>query len=225
MTNVLIVEDDPMVALINRKYLEKIGDVSVYGPVTTEEEIIKILNSEKIDLILLDVFLPQKNGVDILKSLRSKDYLVDVIMVTAANSSKELGIAFSYGATDYLVKPFEFNRFEEAFNKFKFKNKLIHKSESLTQQEIDSIYKSRNKEETIELPKGLNNRTLEKVEGFLEKNSHKIWTIREIANELNISNVTIKKYMDYLEDTNFIEVEVTSGHVGRPELKYRIMGK
>lgn len=225
MTNVLIVEDDPMVALINRKYLEKIGDVSVYGPVTTEEEIIKILNSEKIDLILLDVFLPQKNGVDILKSLRSKDYLVDVIMVTAANSSKELGIAFSYGATDYLVKPFEFNRFEEAFNKFKFKNKLIHKSESLTQQEIDSIYKSRNKEETIELPKGLNNRTLEKVESFLEKNSHKIWTIREIANELNISNVTIKKYMDYLEDTNFIEVEVTSGHVGRPELKYRIMGK
>lgn len=225
MTNVLIVEDDPMVALINRKYLEKIGDVSVYGPVTTEEEIIKILNSEKIDLILLDVFLPQKNGVDILKSLRSKDYLVDVIMVTAANSSKELGIAFSYGATDYLVKPFEFNRFEEAFNKFKFKNKLIHKSESLTQQEIDSIYKSRNKEETIELPKGLNNRTLEKVEGFLEKNSHKIWTIREIANELNISNVTIKKYMDYLEDTNFIEVEVTSGNVGRPELKYRIMGK
>ncbi|MGL5315116.1 MAG: response regulator [Peptostreptococcaceae bacterium] len=225
MTNILIVEDDPMVALINRKYLEKIGNMSIYGPVTTEEEIIKILNSKKIDLILLDVFLPQKNGVEILKSLRSKDYLVDVIMVTAANSSKELEIAFSYGATDYLVKPFEFNRFEEAFNKFKLKNKLIHKSESLTQQEIDSIYKSRNKEENIELPKGLNNRTLEKVEGFLEKNAHKIWTIREIANELNISNVTIKKYMDYLEDTSFIEVEVTSGNVGRPELKYRIMGK
>ena len=92
---ILIVEDDPMVALINKRFLENMGFKDILGPVQTEEEIIKVLDKENIDLILLDVYLPKKNGIDILKRLRYKKYLTDVIMITAANSVEEVKRAFA----------------------------------------------------------------------------------------------------------------------------------
>lgn len=217
---ILIVEDDPMVALINKRYLENMGFRNILGPVQTEEEIIKVLDEEEVDLILLDVYLPKKNGIDILKSLRYKKYLTDVIMITAANSVEEVKRAFAYGVTDYLVKPFEFERFEEAINKYKQKNNLLNKREALSQQDIDVISKSL--EEKIELPKGLNQKTLDRIMEFLKENQGKVWTLREIAYELKISNVTIKKYMDYLEDVKKVNVTLTSGNVGRPEYKYTL---
>lgn len=217
---ILIVEDDPMVALINKRFLENMGFKDILGPVQTEEEIIKVLDKENIDLILLDVYLPKKNGIDILKSLRYKKYLTDVIMITAANSVEEVKRAFAYGVTDYLVKPFEFERFEEAINKYKQKNTLLNKREALSQQDIDVISKSL--EEKIELPKGLNQKTLDRIMEFLKENQGKVWTLREIAYELKISNVTIKKYMDYLEDVKKVNVTLTSGNVGRPEYKYTL---
>ncbi|MDM0946493.1 response regulator [Clostridium perfringens] len=217
---ILIVEDDPMVALINKRFLENMGFKNILGPVQTEEEIIKVLDKENIDLILLDVYLPKKNGIDILKSLRYKKYLTDAIMITAANSVEEVKRAFAYGVTDYLVKPFEFERFEEAINKYKQKNNLLNKREALSQQDIDVISKSL--EEKIELPKGLNQKTLDRIMKFLKENQGKVWTLREIAYELKISNVTIKKYMDYLEDVKKVNVTLTSGNVGRPEYKYTL---
>ena len=217
---ILIVEDDPMVALINKRFLENMGFKDILGPVQTEEEIMKVLDKENIDLILLDVYLPKKNGIDILKSLRYKKYLTDVIMITAANSVEEVKRAFAYGVTDYLVKPFEFERFEEAINKYKQKNNLLNKREALSQQDIDVISKSL--EEKIELPKGLNQKTLDRIMEFLKENQGKVWTLREIAYELKISNVTIKKYMDYLEDVKKVNVTLTSGNVGRPEYKYTL---
>lgn len=217
---ILIVEDDPMVALINKRFLENMGFKDILGPVQTEEEIIQLLDKENIDLILLDVYLPKKNGIDILKSLRYKKYLTDVIMITAANSVEEVKRAFAYGVTDYLVKPFEFERFEEAINKYKQKNNLLNKREALSQQDIDVISKSL--EEKIELPKGLNQKTLDRIMEFLKENKGKVWTLREIAYELKISNVTIKKYMDYLEDIKKVNVKLTSGNVGRPEYKYTL---
>ena len=217
---ILIVEDDPMVALINKRFLENMGFKDILGPVQTEEEIIKVLDKENIDLILLDVYLPKKNGIDILKSLRYKKYLTDVIMITAANSVEEVKRAFAYGVTDYLVKPFEFERFEEAVNKYKQKNNLLNKREALSQKDIDVISKSL--EEKVELPKGLNQKTLDRVMEFLKENQGKVWTLREIAYELKISNVTIKKYMDYLEDVKKVNVTLTSGNVGRPEYKYTL---
>ncbi|MGU8478108.1 response regulator [Clostridium perfringens] len=217
---ILIVEDDPMVALINKRFLENMGFKDILGPVQTEEEIIKVLDKENIDLILLDVYLPKKNGIDILKSLRYKKYLTDVIMITAANSVEEVKRAFAYGVTDYLVKPFEFERFEEAINKYKQKNNLLNKREALSQQDIDVISKSL--EEKIELPKGLNQKTLDRIMEFLKENQGKVWTLREIAYELKISNVTIKKYMDYLEDVKKVNVTLTSGNIGRPEYKYTL---
>ena len=218
--NVLIVEDDPMVALINKTYLEKITGVKTFGPVMYEKEIISSLKKNNIYLILMDVFLPEKSGIDILKSLREKNIFIDAIMITAANSTDEIKKAFAYGVVDYLVKPFEFERFKEAINKYRVKNKLLLNDEVLTQKDIDTLLMNSSLESQVKLPKGLNEKTLDRVIKFLNENSNEVWTLREIAYEIKISNVTIKKYMDYLESIGKVNSEMTFGNVGRPEYKY-----
>ena len=193
MVKVLIVEDDPMVAVINKRFVQQIENAEVFGPVMYEEEVLEVLKNEDIDLIILDVFLPKKNGIDILKSIRNKKYLTDVIMVTAANNVEEIKKAFA-------------------------------KNKGLVQSDIDKMFSENSSKKIQEeiLPKGLNKRTLDKIVDFLMDNSEKVWTLREIAYEIKISNVTIKKYMDYLESMDRISVEMTSGNIGRPELKYSI---
>ena len=211
--NVLIVEDDPMVALINKRYLEQITGVKTFGPVMYEKEIISSLEENKIDLILMDVFLPEKSGIDILKVIREKNIFTDVIMITAANSADEIKKAFAYGVVDYLVKPFEFERFKDSINKYKIKKNLLLNDEILTQNDIDNLLMNNSLENQVKLPKGLN------------ENSHEIWTLREIAYEIKISNVTIKKYMDYLESIGKVDSEMTFGNVGRPEYKYFVKNR
>lgn len=223
MITVLIVEDDPMVGFINKQYLNNIGDINVLGPVYEEDDIISLLESENIDLILLDVFLPKKNGIELLKEIRSRKFFVDVIIISAANNAEDLKEAFAYGVIDYLIKPFQFERFEEAIGKFKIRQKLFSKDISLNQNDVDKIYSAGN-EQSTNLPKGLNKLTLDKIIKFLSDNRDEVWTLREIASEINISNVTIKKYMDYLESVNKVYVETTCGNVGRPELKYTLIG-
>ena len=221
---VLLVEDDPMVAFINKEYLEKIGNVKVFGPVMEEKDIIQILDKEEIDLILLDVFLPKKSGIEILGNLRKKKYLVDVIIISAANKCDEIRQAFAYGVVDYLIKPFNFERFEEAINKYKIRHDLLKNEIPIKQKDIDIICSNNKKcSKFNELPKGLNKATLENLLKFLGNNSNNVWTLRKIANEVNLSNVTVKKYMDYLEEIDKVYVETTYGNIGRPELRYDLI--
>ncbi|NME84007.1 response regulator [Clostridium sp. SM-530-WT-3G] len=222
MITVLIVEDDPMVGFINKQYLNNIGDIRVLGPVYEEDEVISLLENEKIDLILLDVFLPKKSGIELLKEIRSRKFLVDVIIISAANNTEDLKQAFAYGIIDYLIKPFQFERFEEAISKYKFRQNLFSKDIALNQNDVDKICAG-NSDQNANLPKGLNKLTLDKLIEFLSNNSDQVWTLREISNEINISNVTVKKYMDYLESINKVYVETTFGNVGRPELKYKLI--
>ena len=165
--NVLIVEDDPMVALINKRYLEQITDIKTFGPVMYENDIIKSLKENDIDLILMDVFLPEKSGIDILKAIREKNFFTDVIMITAANSTNEIKRAFAYGVVDYLVKPFEFERFKEAINKYKARKKVLLNEEVVSQSDIDSLIMNNSSENEVKLPKGLNARTLDRIIDFL----------------------------------------------------------
>ena len=223
MKKVIIVEDDPMVALINKRYVEMIQGFKVIKTVSTKEDLIRILNEEDIALILMDVYLPNDNGINILKSIRDLGFVTEVIMMTAADSSDDIRKAFAYGAIDYLIKPFEFERFKEAINKYKIKRKLLNNDKVLTQSDIDTLIINKSEEVGLKLPKGLNKKTLDKVIEFLNENSKKIWTLREIAYEMKISNVTIKKYMDYLEKNGKVSSEISFGNIGRPEYKYSVI--
>lgn len=221
MRNVIIVEDDPMVALINKKYIEMIEGFKVIGTVSDKEALMKLLENNNVDLILMDVYLPKENGIQILKYIRERDIIVDVIMMTAADNTEGIKTAFAYGVIDYLIKPFEFDRFKKAVDKHLKNNRILIGKSRLDQLSIDKISNNNvvNNEYT-DLPKGINKTTLNKIYEVIEKNDKVYWTIRQISKETGVSNVTIKKYIDYLESIDKVIVNIDYGNVGRPEFKY-----
>lgn len=224
MNKVVIVEDDPMVALINKKYVEMINGFSVFKTVSNKEDLIDVLEKESIDLILLDVYLPKENGIEILKYIRDKGILSEVIMMTAADKSEEIKTAFAYGVVDYLIKPFEFERFKKAIDKYIKKRELLIQNTKLDQNDLDRLYNNDNLvNEENKLPKGINKNTLNKIYNVINENNEEYWTIRGISKLTGVSNVTIKKYVDYLENIGEAEVTIDYGNVGRPEYKYKFI--
>lgn len=223
MKKVLIVEDDPMVAMINKKYINSFEGFGVTGCVSKRSDFFDFLSDKEVDLIIMDVYMPGKSGLELLKEMRELGYTIDVIMVTAANSVKEVKKAFAYGVVDYLIKPFEFERLKEALEKYEARAIVFSERENFQQDEIDKLYTSESIEE--EFPKGIQSKTLNKIIYIMENEGmEKVWTIKELSEKLMISGVTIKKYLDFLEKTEKIRVTLFHGQRGRPEYRYRVIG-
>ena len=134
---ILIVEDDPMVAHINLKFANKAGYEDVES-VTDIESAKERLGKGDIDLVLLDVYLPTGKGTDLLKWIRHENLSTDVILITADRSSETVEISMNYGALDYLIKPFDFARFQLAMEKFERKKTGFVGKKSVEQDDINN---------------------------------------------------------------------------------------
>lgn len=223
MKKVLVIEDDPMVAMINCEYLSQFEEIQVIGNGINEKETLYYLKKYPIDIILLDVYLGAENGIDILQKIRSLGYTTDVIMITSANGSQDIKKAFALGCIDYLIKPFDFDRFKMSIEKIFQRDQLL-KEEKLDQCTLDSLNTNENIQ-CDDLPKGLNENTLKKVINIIKNINEPEFGIKDICELANLSNVTVKKYLDYLESTRYIIAFSVYGNVGRPLYMYRKTGK
>lgn len=220
MISVLIVEDDPMVAELNRRYLEKVEGFSLAEMVSNGEEALAYLQDNQVDLVLLDVFMSGMNGLDLLAAIRRQQYGVDVILVTAARDKQSVQAALRQGAVDYLIKPFEFERFQAALLAFKQRTDFIKNQENLCQTGLDEQVFNQNRIEKSELPKGLDRHTLQKVWRHITAAQGE-FTAEMMAGLVGISQVSIRKYLKYLEAVDLLNVTINYGAVGRPISKYR----
>lgn len=230
MIKVLIVEDDPMVREINEKFLKKIEGFTLYDSVNSIEKAKEVILSGKPDLILLDVFFPQGMGIDLLKWIRLNNLNCDVILITADRNAETVEEAFRYGAVDYLVKPFIFNRFKEALLQFKSRKASFKNIDSMEQGIIDKYTIKDNKhvieyDEDIGDIKGFNQYTYEKILDGIAEMKNSSFTSEQIAKNIGVSRITARRYLDYLEKEQKLVVEMEYGKVGRPKNKYKIKGE
>lgn len=223
MIKVLIVEDDPMVAEFNKRYLKQAGGFELKAIARSFEEALEVLQNKKIDLVLLDIFMPGMSGLDLLAQIRKAGKEVDVIIVSAACDIQTIKKTLQYGAVDYLIKPFEFNRFNTALTAYRETNSFMKEKDSLNQEELDKLILI-NKEQTqalTQIPKGLDKNTLAKVWENIKEIKESVFSTSEMARSAGISRVSMKKYLDFLSEIGVLEREVVYGSVGRPIYKYR----
>jgi CitB family two-component system response regulator MalR len=227
MIRVLIVEDDPMVAELNRRYLARVEDFELVAVAKTGDEALILLEKQQIDLVLLDIFMPGLNGLELLVKIRNGGLNMDVILLTAARDSGSINKALQYGAVDYLIKPFEFERFSEALLKYKNRRKFISAQDNLDQGEIDRqvLFRERPAEQEDDLPKGLDRHTLKRIWDCITESRGRQFTTEELARQAGISRVSMRKYLDFLEKAGFLSLELAYGSVGRPVYKYKYSGK
>ncbi|MDT8860857.1 response regulator [Alkalihalobacillus sp. MEB130] len=226
MIQVLIVEDDPMVAEFNRRYLEKVVGYQLHSIVASVEEAFEIVKSNEIDLILLDIYMPQKNGWDLLNMVRRKEVEVDIIVISASCDTESIKKALRYGVIDYLIKPFEFDRFYTALCEYRTERNMIELKNKFHQKDLDSQFfqKHSKKIEIAELPKGLTRNTLSLVWTNVKNRKVKPFSTDELAMDIGISRVSLRKYLQFLNEIHIIKTEVVYGKIGRPVYKHIVTG-
>lgn len=208
---VLIIEDDPMVAMIHKEYFKKKELTDDLNHVTSLETAKDYLKKNNVDLIVLDNYLTDGQGVEFLPELKG----YPIIMITAANDVQTVEAALSNGVVDYLVKPFTYERFSQAIDKVQDYVKLLSK-EKINQDLIDDYLNSgRVEEEEDSLPKGLSRITLKKViEAVQQQNTG--FTTQQIADILDISRITIRKYLNHLVNIKVLSEDAEYYTSGRP---------
>ena len=208
---VLIIEDDPMVAMIHKEYFKRKELTDDLDHVTSLEAAKDYLKKNNVDLIVLDNYLTDGKGVEFLPELKG----YPIIMITAANDVQTVEAALSNGVVDYLVKPFTYERFSQAIDKVQDYVNLLSK-EKINQDLIDDYLNSgRVEEEEDSLPKGLSRITLKKgIEAIQQQNTG--FTTQQIADILDISRITIRKYLNHLVNINVLSEDAEYYTSGRP---------
>lgn len=222
MYKVLIVEDDPMVAMINEQYISRNKQFCVVGKCKDGKSALEFLEKNSVDLIVLDVFMPYTDGFETLRQIRKKKISADAIMVTAANDRDSLEEALHLGVVDYLVKPFTFDRFRMAMDKFIAQTDALKDLGTLNQKNIDFIIdNSRKKSEELH-PKGIQEKTLQLIIEHLKENKNVWLTGDKIAEKVGLTGVTVRRYMNYLAENGTVVGEMNYETGGRPCMLYRI---
>ncbi|MCL1791237.1 MAG: response regulator [Peptococcaceae bacterium] len=220
---VFIVEDDPMVSTICKNYIEKVNPYAVIGISGDESDALAKIRALKPQLVLLDLHLNKGNGMNLLKSMRKESHNVDVFLMTASKDSATVCEAFRYGAVDYLIKPFDFDRLRQGLrNYLKFVN-LTVENKDIEQEEIDQ-YKYTTETTTSgslsSLPKGVHYMTLNQLNEYLEAQENAL-SCQQISQALSLSKITTWRYLEYLVERGKVEVSLEYGMIGRPTKLYR----
>nr|WP_263323506.1 response regulator [Neobacillus sp. Marseille-Q6967] len=226
MIKVLIVEDDPMVAEFNKRYLREVEGYRLSGLVHNVKDAKEFLKNQPVDLILLDVYMPGATGLELLSFIREQNIPADVILITAAVEKEKIQTALRFGAVDYLIKPFEFERFHQALMQYKEKYHFFSKNQTLRQEELDvrilsTEQKQGGGEVLNDLPKGLTSSTLQVIMNVIKSKGTGQFSTDDIAETTYISRVSVRKYLKFLTNLGVLEESLTYG-IGRPVYLYTL---
>ena len=218
---VLIVEDDPMVSMINEQYVNRNKAFRVVEKCKDGKSALEYLENNDVDLIILDVYMPLMDGFETLRQIRKNKKTVDIIMVTAANDRASLEEALHLGVVDYLVKPFTYDRFRIALDKYVSHLSALKDLDTLNQKNIDFIIDNAHKKSGELYPKGIQEKTLQTILDEMKKNPSKWMTGDEIAERIGLTGVTVRRYLNYVTEKGILLSEIDYETGGRPCMRYR----
>ncbi|MDD2202231.1 MAG: response regulator [Firmicutes bacterium] len=191
---VLLVEDDPMVLEIHDTVVSSVPGFTVVGHARDGRTALDMIPKLNPDIIILDVYMPGRDGIDVFKEIRSLDTPVDVIMVTAAEDSSTVVASRRLGAFDYIIKPFRFERLRASLESYRAAQRSRSRGR-ICQDDIDRAWHVRNPghAEEPELPKGIQKPTLDALSECLMNRADEEFSTEQIALELGISRITVSK--------------------------------
>ena len=229
---VFLIEDDPMVREVNRQFIERVEGYAVVGYAGNGVEGLQKVKELNPDLVLMDIFMPEQDGLVTLGKMREEHVVVDVIAVTAANDLPTIQRILHLGVYDYIMKPFTFERIQQTLKNYQAFRLKMKGMQDVTQHDFDHLMQKRMPElqtipsvnqkiEIEELPKGFNRATLEKILAYLEERKEAV-SAEEVANTIGTARVTARRYLDFLEKQSKLKVDIQYGSVGRPIHRYFI---
>ncbi|WP_030691240.1 response regulator [Streptomyces globisporus] len=222
MTKVLVVDDDFMVAKLHCRYVSAVAGFTVAGVAHSGAEALRAAERLRPDLVLLDVFLPDMDGVRVLRELRAAGLGMDALFITAARDVGTIRSALRAGALHYLIKPFTQTALHEQLRHVAALRHRLDGLDEVRQEDVDRIFGSRPRG-SRELPKGLAAHTADLVDSVLRAHPEGL-SASECAEAGSLSRVSARRYLEYFAETGRAEVTLRYGGTGRPERRYRRLG-
>ncbi|MFC9796494.1 response regulator [Streptomyces sp. NPDC127584] len=220
MIDVLVVDDDTRVARINAAYVAKVPGFRVAATAHSTAQALAALDAHPVDLILLDHYLPDENGLAAVRELRGRGHQCDVIMVTAARDVATVQAAMRHGALQYLVKPFNFAGLRAKLEAYATLRRTLESGGEAEQAEVDRIFGVLSAGAVApDLPKGHSPTTAELVRQVLLAAAGPL-SAQEIAERSGVSRQTAQRYLKLLERTGRVRLSLRYGETGRPEHRY-----
>lgn len=215
MIRVLVVEDDFRVAAVHVDFTHRVDGFAVAGTARTAAEARTLLADLRPDLVLLDTYLPDESGLDLLR-----DIAADTIMLTAASDTATVRTAYARGALNFLVKPFTAEQLADRLTAYRHYRAVLASDRTLSQDEIDRLARMLHDGDRPAAPKGQSAVTVRLVSAALRAAGGPR-TAAEVADELGISRATAQRYLAALAREGAAEMRLRYGATGRPEHRYR----
>lgn len=224
MIGVLIVDDERLTRELHATFIGRIDGFEVVaecaGARAAVSAVLEAQGTAPIDLVLLDMTMPDGHGLDVARHIRARGAAVDIIAITGVRDGEVVRQAASLGVVQYLIKPFTFATFHDRMRQYaEYRRRMTDAAGPATQAEIDALFGARRPVAPDSLPKGLAGPTLERVASALRDGG--ALSSREAADVLGMSRVSVRRYLEHLVDVGRAERDARHGHPGRPEQEYR----
>lgn len=221
--SVLIVEDDQQASYTLEQAVNQHPLFKVIAAAESVAETHLYLKQQP-DLILLDISLPDGNGMSLLREIRQQNLNASVIMTTAERESSMVAQAIQFGVNDYLVKPLRLSRVHQALNDFVAFQTKLEESDHIDQLQIDDLMrKSKTPSKSRKTPKGIDATTLATMVEHI-KQRQEPFSAQEIGDELALSRITARRYLEYLEEQGMVSMSLNYNTGGRPKQLYHVVG-
>lgn len=224
---VLVVEDDPLLARAHAEYTDRVAGFRTAAVVGTGAAAVAALRRGEVDLVLLDVFLPDTTGLELCRELRRAGLPVDVIAVTSARDVGVVQQSVSLGVLQYLVKPFTFAVFRQTLERYSaYRSELLAQRDldGASQQDVDRLLGTLRAPGRAATPKGFASETYELVVHHLRR-APAPSSATDVADSVGVSRVTARRYLEHLVREGLADRSLRHGHAGRPEQLYRWVGR
>jgi response regulator of citrate/malate metabolism len=218
MIRVLIVDDDFMVAKVNQGFVERVPGFAVAGVAHTGDEALRAVDRTRADLVLLDIYLPDMSGLDVLRRLREEGAPADVLAITAARDVATIQAALRGGVVHYLIKPFTYDILRERLERFALAQHGLSGAGTIVQDDIDRLFGTLRSSST-QMPKGLTRPTADLVARTLQASPSDL-SASECAELAGLSRVSTRRYLEYFVVLGKAEVRLRYGAAGRPERRF-----
>jgi response regulator of citrate/malate metabolism len=221
MIRTVIVDDHEDVLEINHEFVARVPGFVVVGVARSGREALAIVDSQPVDLVLLDFYLPDMSGLDVCYALRNpRRPLVDIIAVTVANDTDTMRALRAYGA-EFLIKPYRFAYFREKLEAYAKYHYGLPSGQKTSQCELDDLVDKLRVARDAALPKGLTPTTYKLVIDVL-RNADRPLTATEVAQATgtSLTRITARRYLLHLHEQGLVERTPRFG-TGRPEHCYQ----
>jgi two-component system CitB family response regulator len=221
----LVVSDIEASAEEKAQFLHELHLFSSVVSASTAEQAITKLKKYAYDIVVLDLGPTKNENMQLLRQIRAEKIFVCVIMISEDNGLEYISEAFSYGVSDFLLKPNTCKRFSEAAMRAVSKRECLLQYQTMTQDEIDAcIALNIHIAPNTDKGKGICNETFNFVKSVVSRKTTS-FTAAEIAAETNLSRITIRKYLERMSETGVLDTELEYGEVGRPQKRYLYVEK